>query len=452
MDAVKVIFEPQKVVLIGSSKIREKVGMVSPQLFNSVIYNMRRFFHGKTYILDMEGKTGYKKLSELPKIPELAVIMLPPKQSVEQAEKCGKNGVKALVLITGGYDDEQRQQLLKIKEMYGIRVLGPNTIMGVMNTANGLNTTFERNVMPKKGNIAITSQSGGIGACLLDWACFHNIGISKFAFVGDKIDVDDVDLLRYYGNDRDTKVICLYMEGIRNGRKLIKEARKIVKKKPILVLKGGVTQESAQRAKSHTASIAGSDQIFDAAFKKAGIIRVENIEELVNAATALSKQPPMSGDNVAIVSNVGGPAILAADAVANNNLKLAPFSKETKRKIESLYPGVDATNPIDIVADAKAERYSKVLQPVLADKNVNGALIINMLKSCFFEPEDAQVIPETAAKYPEKPVVDVPAGGEDFALVQKVLGDTNIPLYNLPEKAAKVLKVLRVYGKIVEKH
>ncbi len=452
MDAVKVIFEPQKVVLIGSSKIREKVGMVSPQLFNSVIYNMRRFFHGKTYILDMEGKTGYKKLSELPKIPELAVIMLPPKQSVEQAEKCGKNGVKALVLITGGYDDEQRQQLLKIKEMYGIRVLGPNTIMGVMNTANGLNTTFERNVMPKKGNIAITSQSGGVGACLLDWACFHNIGISKFAFVGDKIDVDDVDLLRYYGNDRDTKVICLYMEGIRNGRKLIKEARKIVKKKPILALKGGVTQESAQRAKSHTASIAGSDQIFDAAFKKAGIIRVENIEELVNAATALSKQPPMSGDNVAIVSNVGGPAILAADAVANNNLKLAPFSKETKRKIESLYPGVDATNPIDIVADAKAERYSKVLQLVLADKNVNGALIINMLKSCFFEPEDAQVIPETAAKYPEKPVVDVPAGGEDFALVQKVLGDTNIPLYNLPEKAAKVLKVLRVYGKIVEKH
>ncbi len=452
MDAVKVIFEPQKVVLIGSSKIREKVGMVSPQLFKSVIHNMGKFFDGKTYILDMEGKTGYKKLSELPEIPELAVIMLPPKRSIEQAEKCGKTGVKALVLITGGYDDEQRQQLLKIKEMYGIRVLGPNTIMGVMNTANGLNTTFERNVMPKKGNIAITSQSGGVGAFLLDWECFHNIGISKFAFVGDKIDVDDLDLLRYYGNDRDTQVICLYMEGIKNGRKFLEEARKIAKKKPILALKGGVTQESAQRAMSHTASIAGSDQMFDAAFKKAGIIRVENIEELVNAATALSKQPPMSGDNVAIVSNVGGPAILAADAVVSNNLKLAPLSEKTKKQIENLYPGVDATNPIDIIADAKAERYSKVLQLVLADKNVNGVLIISMLKSCFFEPEDAQVIPETAAKYPEKPVVDVPGGGEDFALIQEVLGDTNIPLYNLPEKAAKALKVLRVYGEIDEKH
>jgi acyl-CoA synthetase (NDP forming) len=450
MDEVKAIFEPQSVVLVGSSKIREKIGMTSPQLFKSVIYNMRKFFRGKTSVFDVEGKTGCNNLSKLPKIPELAVVMLPPRQSIEQAEKYAKKGVKALVLITGGYNDEQRLQLLKIRQKYNVRILGPNTIMGVMNTANGLNTTFERNVMPKKGNIAVISQSGGVGACLLDWACFYNIGISKFAFVGDKIDVDDVDLLRYYGNDRDTTVICLYMEGIRNGRKFIEEARKIAKKKPILALKGGVTQESAKRAKSHTASIAGSDQIFDAAFKKAGIIRVEDIEELMNAAIGLSKQPPMNGDNVAIVSNVGGPAILASDAVASNNLKLASLSEETKGKIESLYPGVDATNPIDIIADAKAERYSNVLELVLADKNVNGVLVINMLKSCFFEPEDAQVIPETAAKYSEKPVVDVPAGGEDFALVHKVLGDTNIPLYNLPEKAVKVLKVLRVYGKIVK--
>ncbi len=452
MDDVKAIFEPQRVVLIGSSRIREKVGMASPQLFKSVIYNMRKFFRGKTYILDVDGKAGYNKLSKLPKIPELAVIMLPPRQSIEQAEKCAKMSVKALVMITGGYNDEQRQKLLKIKQKYGIRILGPNTIMGVINTANGLNTTFERNVMPKKGNIAFISQSGGVGACLLDWACFYNIGVSKFAFVGDKIDIDDVDLLRYYGNDKDTKVICLYMEGIKAGRNFIEEARKIVKKKPILALKGGITQESAKRAKSHTASIAGSDEIFDAAFKKAGIIRVGDIEELMNAAVALSKQAPMRGENVAIVSNVGGPAILAADAVVRNNLKLASLSERTKKKIESLYLGVDATNPIDIIADARAERYSKVLNLVLADKNVDGVLIINMLKSCFFEPEDAKVIPKIAAKHPEKPVVDMPAGGEDFALVYKVLGKTNIPLYNLPEKAVKALKVLRTYGKIIEKH
>ena len=452
MDEVKAVFEPQKVVLIGSSSFREKVGMASPQLFKSVIFNMKKFFHGKTYVLDVDGKLGYNSLAKLPEIPELAVIMLSPEQSVAKVERCAKMGVKALVIITGGYNDSQRQQLLKLKEKYGIRTLGPNTIMGVINTANGLNTTFERNTMPKKGHIAVVSQSGGVGACLLDWVCFYGIGISKFAFMGDKIDMDDVDLLQYFERDKHTKVICLYMEGIKNGRKFIEEAGKIVKKKPILALKGGITQESAHRAKSHTASMAGSDEIFDAAFKKAGIIRVEDVEELMNAAIALSRQPPMCGDNVAIVSNVGGPAILAADAVVRNNLKLAALSEKTRGKIEGLYPGVDATNPIDIIADARAERYSKVLELVLADKNVDGVLIINMLKSCFFEPKDAKVIPKIAAKYPNKPVVDVPAGGEDFALVYEVLGNTKIPLYNLPEKAAKVLKVLRMYGKIIEKH
>jgi acyl-CoA synthetase (NDP forming) len=306
--------------------------------------------------------------------------------------------------------------------------------------------------MPKKGNIAVISQSGGVGACILDWACFYNIGISKFAFMGDKIDVDDVDLLHYLSQDKQTKVICLYMEGVKNGRAFVETARKIVKEKPILALKGGITEESAQRAKSHTASMAGKDEIFDAALRKAGIIRVGNVEELMDAAIALSKQPPMSGDNVAIVSNVGGPAILAGDAVARANLKLATLSEETKRKIESSYPGVDATNPIDIIADARADRYEKVLELVLSDENVDGVLIINMLKSCFFEPKDAKIIPKVAKKYPNKPVVDVPAGGEDFALVFKVLGKSNIPLYNLPEKAVKALKVLRDYGKIIEKH
>jgi len=452
MDEVKAIFEPQRVVLIGSSKLRETVGMTSPQLFKDVAYNMKKFFHGKTHVLDVDGKTGHNNLDNLPGVPELAVTMLPPKQSIAQAAKCAEKGVKALVVITGGYENHQREQLLKLRAEYGIRVLGPNTIMGVINTSNGLNTTFERSVMPKKGSIAFITQSGGVGAALLDWACFYTVGVSKFAFMGDKIDVDDVDLLQYLGKDKGTKVICLYMEGVKNGRKFIEEARKIAKKKPILVLKGGTTQESARRAKSHTASIAGSDAVFDAAFKKAGIIRVENIEELMDAAIALSKQPPMSRDNVAIVSNVGGPAILAADAVARNNLKLATLSEKTKKRIERLYPGVDATNPIDMIADARAQRYEKVLGLVLADKNVDGVLIINMLKSTFFEPKDARVIPKTAAKHSNKPVVDVPGGGQDFELVYAMMGNSSIPLYDLPEKAVKALKTLRIYGKIVEKH
>jgi acyl-CoA synthetase (NDP forming) len=452
MAEVKSIFEPRKVVLIGSSKMREKVGMTSPQLFHSVAYNMKKFFKGKTVVLDTHGKKGFTDLDQISDTPDLAVIMLPPKESIPISEKCARIGVKALVMITGGYKDEQRRKLLKLKEEYGIRILGPNTIMGVINTANGLNTTFERNTMPRRGSIAVISQSGGVGACMLDWTCFYKIGISKFAFVGDKIDVSDVELLRYLGKDKDTKVICLYMEGVKNGRELIEEARRIVEKKPILVLKGGITTEAAQRAKSHTASIAGSDEVFDAAFKKAGMIRVGNIEELMDAAIVLSKQPPMRGDNVAIMSNVGGPAILAADAVAKNGLKLAALAEKTKSKIERLYQGVDASNPIDMIADAKGERYSKVLEFVLADKNVDGVLVINMLKSTFFEPKDGRVIPKIASKHPDKPIVDVPAGGEDFSRVYSVLGNTSIPLYNLPEKAVKALKVLRTYGKVLGKH
>jgi acyl-CoA synthetase (NDP forming) len=171
----------------------------------------------------------------------------------------------------------------------------------------------------------------------------------------------------------------------------------------------------------------------------------------MDMSIALSKQPPMLGDSVAIVSNVGGPAILAADAVERFGLKLANLSEKTKKEIEGLYPGVDATNPIDMIADAKAERYRKVLDMVLADRNVDGVMLINMLKSTFFEPKDAKSFPKIVSKYPRKPVVDVPAGGEDFAKVYEVLGRSRIPLYNLPEKAAKALKALRAYGMIKQR-
>jgi len=451
MSEVKSIFEPKTTVLIGSSKLREKVGMTSPKLFDNVIYNMKKYFKGKTLVLDTDGERGCKTLEDLPETPELAVVMLPPELALIQVDKCAQKGVKALVIITGGYKDKQRQRLRQLREEYHIHMLGPNTIMGVINTVNGLNTTFERDVMPPRGDISVVSQSGGVGACLLDWACYYGIGISKFAFMGDKVDVDDVDMLQYLSEDKSTKVVCLYIEGIEKGREFIEVAREVVKKKPILALKGGVTKEAARRALSHTASIAGSDAVFDAAFKKAGIIRVEDVEQLLDSAVALSKQPSLGGDNIAIVSNVGGPAILAADAVAKNGLKLAMLSEKTRLEIERRFPGVEAVNPIDLIADAREERYSVVLDAVLSDPNVDGVMVINMLKSCFFEPEDALAVVKTTEKHTDKPVVDVPAGGEDFALVQKVLRNTRIPVYNLPEKAAKALKTLRIYDKIVTK-
>ncbi len=421
--------------------------MTSPHMFQNVIYNMTKFYKGDTYIVDLEGAAGATTIEEIPKTPDLAAVILPPSNAIEQVKKSALEGVKAFVLLTGGFKGRQRKQLSNFVSEYDIRVLGPNTIMGIINTENGLNTTFERDVMPPKGDISVVSQSGGVGACLLDWACYYGVGVSKFAFVGDKVDVNDVDLLRYFEKDPNTKVICFYVEGVENGREFIEVAKEVVKRKPILALKGGVTREAAKRALSHTASVSGTDVIFDAAFKKAGIIRVEDAEELLNSALALSKQPPLKGDNIAIVSNVGGPAILAADAVVRNGFGLAALSERTRVRIEKEFRGVEAVNPVDLIADARKDRYSRVLDAVLSDRNVDGVMVINMLKSTFFEPEDAAVISEVSRKYPAKPIVDVPAGGEDFALVQKVLKDTNIPVYNLPEKAAKALRALRLYGK-----
>jgi acyl-CoA synthetase (NDP forming) len=201
LNEVSSIFEPRTVVIIGSSTIQEKVGMASPKVFKNVVNNMKRHFSGKTYVIDVESKA---EVENLPETPGLAAIMLPPRQSMRQAEKCAKRGIKALIIITGGFTEKQRKYLLRLREEHDIRILGPNTILGALNTTNGLNTTFEEDSMPEIGNIAIISQSGGVGALLLDWACSYKIGISKFAFTGDKIDLDDVDLLHYLETDRST--------------------------------------------------------------------------------------------------------------------------------------------------------------------------------------------------------------------------------------------------------
>ncbi len=438
---IKLIFEPRSVILIGSSKIIEEVGMASPELFQNIAANMKKYFKFDFQVIDIE------KMKTVPSA-DLAIIVLPPKESLVWAELTMEAGVQAIIQITGGFEAKIKEQYLALAMKHHVRVLGPNTIMGIVNPSLGLNTTFEPDLMPKSGNISVISQSGGVGAALLDWATFYRIGIGKFIFMGDKMDIDDINVLDYLAQDPETEVIAIYMEGLRDGRRFVKMAKEISKKKPIVVLKGGVTSESARRALSHTGSIAGSDDIFDAAFKEAGVIRVRDIEELFNAALALCKQPSMAGKRVAVVSNVGGPAILAADALVHEGLELAHLTDHTKNIIKERYPGVDIINPIDMIADARAERFGFILEHVLNDTNVDGVMVINMLKSCFFQPEDAKVLPEVVEKF-NKPVVDVPVGAEDFQLVTNLLIDTPIPTYDLPDKAAKALRVLYEYSLVL---
>ena len=383
---IRNLFVPGSVVLIGSSRIRRRGRMASPELFSSVRYNLDTYFSGKLSVFDIEEQP----LNHLADIQvDAAVMVLPSEESLEALEHLQASSI---IQIDGAFSADMRQQYLELIRRKKARMLGPTTIMGVISPEVGFNTSFERDLMPGNGNIAVLSQSGGVGAILLDWAAYHGIGISRFAFMGEKLDVGDAELLSYLDSDPLTKVICIYMEGVKDGRKFVELVKSI--RKPILVLKGGTSEASKKRAASHTASMAGSDEVFNAAFHTAGVLRVNSIEELFSGAMAFISQPIMKGTRVAVVSNVGGPAILAADALEKEGLQLAGLTSRTRSSLSMKFPEIFPTpdsviNPIDTIADARADRFESILEDVLADPEVDGVMVINMLKSTFFEPEEA---------------------------------------------------------------
>ncbi len=442
---LEALFYPERVLLVGSSTIREEIGMASPALFESIAHNLRSFFKGEFEAFDVKSPENIRELRRLGKTFDLVLLALPPDLSLSALKESVELGIEAAVGITGGYSDEQREEIRRVCEEHGVRFLGPNTIMGIINTDNGLNTTFEKNLMPEKGGISVISQSGGVGACLLDWACYQGVGLSKVAFVGDKVDVDDADLLEFFLEDEQTKVVCAYVEGVSEGRKYLEAAKKFTEEKPLVVLKGGIIEESARRALSHTASLAGSFEVFKAALKKAGAFLVEDLRDLFDASVALEKQPRLKGNRIAIVSNVGGPAILMADALAREGFSLPQLSEETRRELLRLYPKIDPTNPIDLIADARADRFKKSLDIVASDPNVDGIIAITMLKSCYLEPEDVRALVEFSEEHPEMPILNLTPGGEDFALIKEQLKDSRVPVYDSPSRVVSALKALRYW-------
>lgn len=452
-EGIKAIFEPKSVLLIGTSGIKKRAGLASPEIFTSVIHNMQRFYKGKTYILDLRGKLSgaVKSFAKVPKKQDLAVLMLPPELALKNVRKLVDKGVKAIVAVAGGYNREQRERLVGAATKRGARLLGLDAGMGVLNTSNGLCATFERDIMPERGGIALLSQSSSIGAAMLDWARFYRAGISKFACTGDGADVDEADLINYLASDGNTKVICVYIEDVGDGRKFVESLREAVKRKPVCILKAGAVREGVRRAISRTASLAGKDEIFDAAFKQGGAIRVRDLEELFDVAKALVSQPPMRDNRVAILSNARGASTLAAGAIHREGLMLAKLSNKAVREITNRYSDIKATNPVNMTADAKAEHYKFTLERILNDPNVDGVMVINMLKSRLLELKDLETIAKAAKKSKEKPVVDVAVGEVDHMLVREVLKGEEIPTYALPERAARALRALYQYGQVLEK-
>lgn len=438
---VKAIFEPKSVVLVGASA-REGVGAASPAFFGSLVHNTLHFFKGKTHVVDFSGRLNgsVKNLSEVPSGCDIAVIVLPPKLVMKNLRKLFARKVKSMVLVAGGFDQHQLEELTRVAAKQKVRVLGPNVMAGVINTAKGLCITLEREIMPPCGGIAMISQNCAVGTAMLDRACSYSAGVSKFASIGGGADITETDLLEFLTQDKETKVICIYLESVRDGRRFLESIREAVQKKPVVVLKGSTVREGVER-----------DRIFVSALKQVGALQVSDIEELLSVADALAKQPCMRGNRVAVVTNVSGPAVLVADVLSREGLALAKLSNKVMKKIIQTCPNTSIADWVDIGIDANGDRYKFVLEQVLSDSGVDGVVVVNELKSTFLKLEDIQEVAKAVKKSKNTPVIDIVMCGKDCILVREKLRGKDVCVYDSPRKAARALCALCSYGKTLKR-
>ncbi|MGB9592437.1 MAG: acetate--CoA ligase family protein, partial [Candidatus Kryptoniota bacterium] len=318
---------------------------------------------------------------DVPDAIDLAVIVIPYPLVPDAMKQCGQKKIPAAIVISAGFREagkegfEREQELIAIAREYHIRLIGPNCL-GLIDTQTPLNASFAAG-MPPGGPMTFISQSGALGTAVLDIAMAGELGLAKFISLGNKADVSEIELLQYLQDDLSSRVIMIYTEGLPNGQEFIKVSKQVSKKKPIIAIKSGITQSGSRAVASHTGSLAGSEQAYQAAFEQAGILRAESMQDLFDMALAIAYQPPLIGKSIAIVTNAGGPGILATDALERAGLTIARLQIETIQKLESVLPdAASAANPVDVLGDALAERYRIALEIVIQDKNVNGLLVI----------------------------------------------------------------------------
>ena len=447
---------PKSIAVVGATNRPGSVGLA---VFRNIL---TAGFHGVLYPVNPKAKyvqsvKAYPKLEDIPDEVDLAVIIVPPEIVCPILEEAGQKQVKGGVVITAGFKEigghgvELENSVKQVVAKYDICLVGPNCL-GVINNSDKvrMNASFATK-MPKAGNIAFISQSGALCTAVLDYAEGRNIGFSKFVSFGNKADVNEIDLLRYLRDDPDTDVILMYLEDITNGRAFLETAREITwqARKPILAVKSGRSIEGARAAASHTGALVGSDTSYDALFRQSGILRVEGVDELFNRAIAFSKQPIPKGNRIAIVTNAGGPGIMATDAAIRHNLKIAPLSKQTKQKLkEELPPTASVENPVDVIGDANHERYQAAIRHILMDENVDGAIVILSPQAMINVLETAQIVP-SVVKGIDKPVLCSFMGIVDVSEGVKYLEKHGIPNYAFPEAAVRSMASMAFYSKIL---
>jgi acetyltransferase len=450
------IFNPRSVAIIGASDEEGTVGYALMKNFTE------HDFEGKIYPVnirktEIHGLKAYQTVEQIPEPIDLAVIATPAKTVPDIVEQCGKAGVKGIIIISAGFKEigpegkALEDKILEIKKKYSLRIIGPNCL-GVIRPSIKLNATFISKT-PKPGNIAFISQSGALGSAILDWAIHENIGFSNFVSIGSMIDVDFGDLIDYFGTDQKTRSILMYIEGLTDARKFMSATRHFARTKPIIVVKTGKYTESAKAAASHTGSLTGEDIIYDAAFKRAGIVRVDEIEDLFNCAEVLGTQPLPKGPNLAIITNAGGPGVMATDALIAKGGKLAKLSQKTIEFLNSILPHYwSKGNPIDILGDAKADRYKAVIEACLNDENVDGILIIYTAQAVAEPVEIAKSIVELCKSrgYQNKTILTSFMGYGAVEEANCIFNENNIPTYSTPEQAIKTYHYMYQYKRNLE--
>ena len=446
------IFRPKSVAVIGASR---REGSIGRQIITNLLDGD---FRGPVFPVHPSEKVihsikAYPSINEVPDVVDLAVIVVPRDSVLEAAEDCGKRGVRGLVVISAGFKETgpeglaRERRLEEIVIRHGMRMVGPNC-MGVVNTDPSvrLNASFSRaRALP--GKIAFMSQSGALGEVILDHARRLELGLSMFASVGNKTDVSGNDLLLYWEEDPTTEIILLYLESFGDPALFTKIARRVTCKKPIVAVKAGRSASGALAATSHTGSLAGSDLATEALFEQCGVLRVDTVRDLFDVALALDSQRPPRGRRLAVVTNAGGPGILATDAAVALGFRMGPLKAETRGRLSrALRPESSLRNPVDLLADATPERYRTAVEAVLDDKGVDAALVIFVPPVMIDAPGVARAIVEAARKRPEVPVVGCFMGpAPSFQELEAQVGH-RIPFYSFPEEAVFSLSALARYG------
>jgi acetyl coenzyme A synthetase (ADP forming)-like protein len=429
---LKPFFKPSSVAVIGASANPTKLG-------HSVLKNLIEGGYvkiGQVYPINpgeeqIAGLKAYASVKDVPGPIDLAVIVIPYPYVPAMLRECGEKGIPAVVVISAGFREAGREglerelELIEIARHYNMRLVGPNCL-GVIDTFAPLNASFASGT-PPKGPMAFMSQSGALGTAVLDLALAGRLGLSKFVSLGNKADVNEIDLLRAWQDDEETRVILMYIEGMPNGQEFIQVAREITRHKPVVAIKSGITQAGSRAVSSHTGSLAGSEQAYKAGFEQAGVLQVDSMQSLFDVALALGYQPPLKGDRIAIITNAGGPGILATDALERAGLTITQLTPETMTALSGFLPdAASAANPVDVLGDARADRYRFALETVARDPNVDGLLVVLTPQAMTEIEATAEAVGSLASEI-DKPVLACFMGEKDVKAGIDILTARGVP-------------------------